>query len=283
MRAAGSVMPPPYEPGMYAPGAGLQSVPLVSLGVSCRPLSAYTEAWHPADAIIAVVGMVSAALGSNSWAPARAPASAAFCTSRRWKYRRPASRPRAMIPKSAVADSATITRLCARFSRRSLISISVLRHHRGLRRDHDPVSGGIADHRDPWLEEERDLDRNRATAGRANAGAVPDVASIRIGWHRRAAPAGRQPGAGVVQLEGKAATQFALNRGEHRRIRRERGIERNGGAGAFARGVRNGVVDVDAASQVDRAQQQQEENRREHGELDHRLTAVAADKPLAHQ
>src|SRR6266480_4368543 len=227
--------------------------------------------------------MVSAALGSNSWAPAKAPASAAFWTSRRWKYRRPASRPSAMIPKSAVADSATITRLCARFSRRSLISISVLRHHRGLRRDHDPVAGRIAHDRDPWLEEERDLDRNRAAAGRANAGPVPDVAGIRIGWHGRAAPASGQPGASVVKLEGEAATQFALDRGDHRRIRRERGIERNRGPGAFARGVRNGVVDVNGASQVDRAQQQQEENRCEYGELDHRLTAVAADEPLAHQ
>src|SRR5205823_8064337 len=147
-------------------------------GVSCRPLSAYTEAWHPADAIIAVVGMVSAMLGSNSWAPARAPASAAFCTSRRWKYRRPASRPRAMIPKSAVAESATITRLWARLPLRSLISISVLRHHGGLGRDHEPVARGVADDRDPGLEQERDLDRDRAPAGRADPRAVPDVARI---------------------------------------------------------------------------------------------------------
>src|SRR2546428_3377781 len=94
-----------------------------------------------------------------------------------------------MMPKRAVADRATITRLCARLPFRSLVSISVLRHHRGLRRDHESVAGGIAHDRDPGLEEERDLDRDRATAGRADTGAVPDVAGI--GGYRRGRAAGR--------------------------------------------------------------------------------------------
>src|ERR1700693_3730037 len=109
---------------------------------------------------MAAVGVVVAALGISSWAPASAPASAAFWTSRRWKYRRPASRLRAMMPNNAVAERATITRLCARLPLRSLSSISVLRHHGGFGRDHDPVSRGIADDRDPGLEEVRDLDRD---------------------------------------------------------------------------------------------------------------------------
>src|SRR5207244_9136347 len=106
-----------------------------------------------------------------------------------------------MIPNSAVADSATITRLWARLPLRSLISISVLRHHRGLRGDNDAVAGRIVDHRDPWLEEERNLERNLAPAWRADAEDVPDVFSIRIGLHRQSAPAGTMPGASVVNID----------------------------------------------------------------------------------
>src|SRR5438034_7863370 len=102
-----------------------------------------------------------------------------------------------MIPNSAVADSATITRLWARLPLRSLISISVLRHHRGLRGDYDPVAGRIADDRDPWLEEERDLDRNLAAAGRADAGAVQMYPGMRIVGNVGALPPAAHPGAAL--------------------------------------------------------------------------------------
>src|SRR5438477_5799547 len=141
-----------------------------------------------------------------------------------------------MIPNSAVADSATITRLWARLPLRSLISISVLRHHRGLRGDHDPVAGRIADDRDPWLEEERNLDRHLAPAGRADAGAVPDGSGV---WNCRGRRAWTAAGSDAgIDREREAATQFALNRGDHCRIGRERGIEWNRGPRALARGVR---------------------------------------------
>src|SRR5207302_4870165 len=144
-----------------------------------------------------------------------------------------------MMPKSAVADSATITRLCARLPLRSLISLSVLRHHGGLRRDHDPVSRGIADHWDPGLEEERDLDSDRAAARRPDARAVPDEARVRHGWHGRAASSRRNPRAGGVDLKRKATSEFALNGGNDRGIRGERRIEGNGRPRALARGVRD--------------------------------------------
>src|SRR5260370_38924468 len=115
------------------------------------------------------------------------------------------------MPKSAVADSATITRLCAFLPRRSLINISVLRHHGGFRRDDHPVSGGIADHRNPRLEEKGDLDLDQPAPRGADTRAVPYVARVRLGRRCRAVVADGLPGAGVG-LERKTASEFALHR-----------------------------------------------------------------------
>src|SRR2546425_5465102 len=94
-----------------------------------------------------------------------------------------------MIPNKAVAESATITRLCAFLPRRSLISISVLRHHGGLRRDHHAVARGIPDYRNPGLEEKRDLDSDVAAARGADPRAVPDGSGVWDGRRRRAGAA----------------------------------------------------------------------------------------------
>src|SRR5712691_951324 len=186
-----------------------------------------------------------------------------------------------MIPKSAVAERATITRLCAFLPRRSLINISVLRHHGGFRRDDHPVSRGIADHRDPGLEEKRDLDRDLATARCTDTRAVPDGSGVWNGRGRRAwTAAGSDAG---IDREGEAPTKFALHGAHHLGVCWQRRIERDGSPGAFSGRVRDRVVDVNRAPQIDGAQQQHEEDRREHGELDHRLTAVAAQKALSHQ
>src|SRR5256712_3381904 len=230
---------------------------------------------------MALVTVVLLPVGNSSCAPASAPASAAFCTSRRWKYSRPASRPRAMIPNSAVAESATITRLCARLPLRSLISIcSILRHHRGLRRDHNAVAGRIPHDRDPRLEEERDLDRDLAPARGSNARAVPDVAGIRLGRRRRRGRAARKAG---IRRQRTATAELALHRRDDGRVGVERRVKRDRGPGALTGGVGDRVVDVHGTSQVDGAEQQQEEHGREHGKLDHRLAAEAAQQTLAHQ
>src|SRR5207245_1903741 len=64
---------------------------------------------------------------------------------------------------------------------------------------------------------------------------------------------------------------------------RQRRVERNGCAGAFTSSVRNGVVDIDGPPEVDGPKQEHKEHRGEHGELHHRLTAVAAQDILSHQ
>src|SRR5438132_9127264 len=86
-------------------------------GASLKVSSAYLTAWH--RALAGSPPSRFGAVGISSCAPASAPESAAFWTSRRWKYRRPASSPRAMIPKRTVADRAMMTRLCPRFLPRS--------------------------------------------------------------------------------------------------------------------------------------------------------------------
>src|SRR5919201_6055171 len=115
-----------------------------------------------------------------------------------------------MMPKSAVAERATITRLCARLPRRRLISISILRDHGGLRRHDNAIPGCVAHYRDPGLEEERDLDGHLATAGVADAGAVPDVAGVRLRRCGRAAARHRLPRA-PISGQGKAAAELALD------------------------------------------------------------------------
>src|SRR5260370_24596717 len=120
-----------------------------------------------------------AVVGINSWAPARAAASAAFCTSRRSKYKRPPSSPRAMMPKRTVAERATMTRLWARLPRRSLINILVLRHHGRLGRQGHALSRGVTDDRDPWLKFEGDLDDDLNVAGLTNVWTDPDISGVR--------------------------------------------------------------------------------------------------------
>src|ERR1700693_2908101 len=186
-----------------------------------------------------------------------------------------------MIPKSAVADSATITRLCARWSFRSLISISVLRHHGGLRRDDDAVAGGVANHRDPGLEEERDLDGDRPPAGRADAGAVPDEPGV--GRCRGRGSGARWTGKAWIRAQGEPTSKLALDGVDDVGVGWQGRVEGDRGPSTFSGGVRDRVVDVDGAAQVDGAKQQKEEDRGEHRELDHRLAAVAAEKALAHQ
>src|SRR2546423_476908 len=99
----------------------------------------------------------------------------------------------------------------------------------------------------------------------------------------RQAPAAGPPGPGVGSGRDKPAARFALDGRDHRRIRRQRRIEGDGGPSTLAGGIRDGVIDVNRTSQVDGAEQQQEEHRREHGKLDHRLAAVTAQQALAHQ
>src|SRR5260370_26833255 len=120
-----------------------------------------------------------AVVGINSWAPARAAASAAFCTSRRSKYRRPPSRPRAMMPKRTVAERATMTRLWARLPRRSLINILVLRHHGRLGRQGHALSRGVTHDRDPWLTFEADLDNHLNVAALPTVWPAPDISGVR--------------------------------------------------------------------------------------------------------
>src|SRR2546421_12571542 len=188
-----------------------------------------------------------------------------------------------MMPKSAVAERATITRLCARLRRwRRFIIISVLRDHRGLRRDHNTVACGIPNDRDPWLEEIRDLDLDLPSARVADARAVPDEAAIRRRRCGRATCGDGLARAGIGR-QGEAAAELALHRRHHGGIGRQRGIEGDGGAGALARSIRDRVVDVDRTAQVDRPEQQQEEHRCEDGELHHRLAAMTPDECLAHQ
>src|SRR5207237_8134803 len=123
-----------------------------------------------------------------------------------------------MIPKSAVDDRATITRLCARFPFRRLINISVLRLHGGLRSERDAVAGGIAHHRNPGLVQERNLDRDRVLLPGAgpNTGAVPDVSAV--GLHSRSRRSGtwRSLLQARVERQAEATAQLALNRRHHR-------------------------------------------------------------------
>src|ERR1700726_1313364 len=126
-----------------------------------------------------------------------------------------------MMPKSAVAERATMTRLWARLPFRSLISISVLRHHGGLRRNHNPVARDVADYRDPGLKAKRDLDRDRAAAGRADARAVPDETGVGRYRRGRAVRRYRLAGAGV-RRQREAAAQLALHGADYLQAGRER-------------------------------------------------------------
>src|SRR5260370_25198755 len=135
-----------------------------------------------------------AVVGINSWAPARAAASAAFCTSRRSKYKRPPSSPRAMMPKRTVAERATMTSVWARLPRRSLINISVLRHHGGLGREGHALSRSVTDDRDPWLKFECDFHNHLYMARLTDVWTDPDVS--RVGGRIRRGGIGC--GAGII-------------------------------------------------------------------------------------
>src|SRR5438105_2466890 len=186
-----------------------------------------------------------------------------------------------MMPKSAVADSATITRLWAFLLRRRLISISVLRLHGGLRRDHHAVARGIPDDGNPGLEQKRDLDGHIAAAGGPDARAVPDGAHIGRGGGRRARTAAI--GDAGIDRQRKTTAQLALHRRDHVCVGWQRRIEGDRRPRPFPGRVGDGVVDVNGPAEVDGPQQQHEEHRCEHRELHHRLTAVAAPEALAHQ
>src|SRR5216684_344862 len=223
-----------------------------------------------------------AMVGINSWAPARAAASAAFCTSRRSKYRRPPSRPRAMMPKRTVAERATMTRLWARLPRRSLINILVRRHHGRLCRQGYALARGVTDDRDPWLKFECDFHNHLYMARLTDVWTDPDVSRVggrirRGGIGRGAGIIGRRPCRDArIDHQGEAATELRGNRRHDRtaqpglvltfvRYRRPR---------PFARRVSDGIVGIDRPPQVDGSQEQEEKDRRQHGKLDHRLAAV---------
>src|SRR5437588_1311017 len=142
-----------------------------------------------------------------------------------------------MMPKSAVAERATITRLCARLPRRSLIIISVLRDHRGFGGHHDAVAGRIANHRDPGLEPERNLDRDLTTPRRPDSRAVPDVPGVWNGWVLWTASRNERGARTRIRRQRKAAAELALDSSDNRGITWQRRIKRNRSPGAFAGGV----------------------------------------------
>src|SRR5437868_10792164 len=154
-----------------------------------------------------------------------------------------------MMPKSAVADSATITRLWAFLLRRRLISISVLRLHGGLRRDHHAVARGIPDDGNPGLEQKRDLDGHVAAAGGPDARAVPDRARVWGGWRRRAGTA--VIGEAVIDRQSETTAQLALHRRDHVCVGWEWRIEGDRRPRSFPGRVGDGVVDVNGPAQVD--------------------------------
>src|SRR2546423_4075003 len=142
-----------------------------------------------------------------------------------------------MMPKRAVAERATMTRLWARLRRRlSWCIVSVLRFHRGLRREGDAVAGRVSNHRDPWLEEEGDLhrDRVRRAGDLSDAGPVPDESSIGDGRNRRAAATGRYAGAQGIERQGEATAELALHRRDHGGRARQRTVVGDGGTRGLA-------------------------------------------------
>src|SRR6267142_1585220 len=184
-----------------------------------------------------------------------------------------------MMPKRAVADRATMTRLCARLRRRlSSFIVLVLRLHRGLRREGHAVAGSVAHNRDPWLEEEGDLDRDRMRRPRRlpDARAVPDEPAVGLGRRRRRGAWWRDQA--WIGVQGETTAQLALDRRDDRGIAWQWAVVWHAGASALASGIGDGVIGIDGPAEVDGPEQQQEEDRCQNGKLDHRLSCSETEE-----